>query len=441
MAEPVVSIIGRPNVGKSTLFNRIIRKREAIVDDMPGVTRDRKHARASWENVNFTLVDTGGFIPKTRDVMEAGVTRQVRLAIEEADVIIFLVDVTTGITDVDGEVARLLRKSGKPCLVAVNKVDNLSREPEASSFIRLGLGDPVVISAMRGRGVGDLLSAVVEKIEPEKELDQPSAEDTAVHLAVVGKPNGGKSTFINRILGEERLLVTEIPGTTRDPVDIRVRHKDNEFVLIDTAGMRRRTRIKESVEYYSNLRTHRAIERCHAACIFVSAEEGLTQQDMRVIREVAEARKGILLVVNKWDLVKDDEEMRRHWSDMLDLKMQGLDYVPVIRVSCKTGLRVERVLVMVWRIAQERKKRVPSPKLNELLADMNRKVQHPAVQGKRIRILYGSQVGIEPPKFVFFATHPYLLKESYKRFLENQIRENFGFEGVPVSFVFKRKNK
>ena len=438
MKLPVVSIVGRPNVGKSTLFNRIIRRREAIVDDAPGITRDRKYGETEWEGVWFTLVDTGGYIPKTRDVIEAGVTHQVRLAIEEADCILFLTDCSTGITNVDDQVAKILRKSGKPCVLAVNKVDRSSQEADAAVFIRLGLGEPLTVSGMRGRGIGDMLSIVIKRLGPVSQGSTPS-DNGAVRLAVVGKPNVGKSTFINAVLGEERLLVTEIPGTTRDSVDVRLKNGDQEFVLVDTAGMRRRTRVKENVEYYSSLRTRRAGEKCDVAAVFVDADEGLTHQDLRVVSEVVEARKGVLLVVNKWDLLKDDPDRIREFEDNRVFRLQGMDYIPVIVISCKTGLRIDKVLEFAFRIHQERSRRVPSSTLNKLIGDINQRYQPPAVKGKRVRIVYGAQVGTEPPRFAFFSNYPHLIKENYSRFLENQIRDAFGFQGVPLSFIFKRK--
>ncbi len=438
MNEPIVAIVGRPNVGKSTLFNRIIRKREAIVDDTPGITRDRKSAATEWEGFQFTLVDTGGYIPKTKDTIESGVTRQVRLAVEEADLILFLVDCTTGITDVDGEVAELLRKSSKPYLVVVNKVDQKNRELDAAEFIRLGLGEPVMVSSLAGRGVGDLLSLIVKKLG-QTGSKKTVADDNAVKLAIVGKPNVGKSTFINVILGEERLLVTEIPGTTRDAVDVRIESGEQEFVLIDTAGIRKRSRIQESIEYYSALRTHRVIERCEVAAVFLDAEQGITQQDLRVIREVIDNKKGLLVVVNKWDLVENDREKVKNWDAALHLRLKGMSYIPVLFVSCKTKLRVKKVLDLAWKISREREKRVSSPDLNRLIDKLNRKYQPPAIRGKRVRILYGTQSGVNPPRFVFFSNYPQLVKESYKKFLENHIRGNFGFEGVPLSLIFKRK--
>ena len=438
MRKPIVSIIGRPNVGKSTLFNRIIRKRDAIVDDVPGITRDRKMAEAEWEGVAFDLVDTGGFVPKSRDAIEVAVAQQVRFAIAEADVILFLVDCTVGITDADDAIARVLKKSGKSWILVVNKVDNEKRALDAFEFIRLGLGEPVSVSALEGRGMGDLLSILVETLgRPQKE--EKIKDQNLVKLAVIGKPNVGKSTFINVILGEERLLVTEIPGTTRDAVDVQVCVDGHNFLLIDTAGMRRRSHIKENVEYYSHLRTHRVVEECDVASVFLDAEEGMTQQDMRVIQEVVETRKGILLVVNKWDLVEKDTERVRQWQETIEHRLTGMAYIPVVYVSCLKKLRVKNVLDLAWKISQERGKRISSPKLNELIEDMNRSYQPPAVQGKRVRILYGAQVGVKPPKVVFFSNYPHLIKESYKRFLENKLRAKFGFEGVPISFLFKKK--
>jgi len=438
MRKPVVSIVGRPNVGKSTLFNRIIQRKEAIVDDMPGITRDRKTADTQWEGIPFTLVDTGGYIPRTKDVIESGVTRQVRLAIDEADVVLFLADVTTGITDVDGDVAKILRKRGKSWVLAVNKVDGAKREPDAAEFIRLGLGEPVTISAMTGRNIGDLLSLIIEMLGQPREGETP-AQDDVIKLAVVGRPNVGKSTFINVILGEERLLVTEIPGTTRDAVDVRIRFNKRELLLIDTAGIRKRSRVSENVEYYSVLRSHRTVERCDVACVFADGNEGLTQQDMRVLQEVTEAKKGVLLVINKWDLLKGDEERIRQMNEKMERRMRGMTFVPTVMISCKINLRVRKILEMAWRISDERKKRISSPDLNRLLKELGRRYQPPAVQGKRIRILYGSQVGVDPPRIAFFSNHPHLIKESYKRFIENNIRDNFGFEGVPLTLIFKKK--
>ncbi|MBN2029371.1 ribosome biogenesis GTPase Der [bacterium] len=435
--KSIVAIVGRPNVGKSTLFNRIIRKREAIVDDVSGITRDRKTADAEWEGISFTLMDTGGFVPRTSDEIESGVTQQVIFAIQESDLILFLVDSTVGITDVDGEVARLLRKSGKLSILAVNKVDNQNQESNAAEFIRLGLGDPVSISALGGRGIGDLLSLVVSQLNRVKV--KKKKEPDCVKLAVVGKPNVGKSTFVNVIAGEERVLVMETPGTTRDPIDVGIRYRTHDFLLIDTAGMRRRSKIKDNVEYYSNLRAHRVIERCDVASVFTDGAEGLSKQDFRLLHEVEEAKKGVLLVVNKWDLVQSSRQAQQEWTHDFYRRMAGMTYIPILFVSCKTGLRVKKVLESAWTIFSERKKRIVSSLLNQLIEDLSRRFQPPAIKGKRVRILYGTQAGFNPPQFVFFSNYPHLVSENYRRFLMNQIREHFGFVGVPLTLVFKKK--
>lgn len=438
MKKPLVAIVGRPNVGKSTLFNRLIRRREAIVDDQPGITRDRKYADVEWEGREFTLADTGGFIPKGRDVIEEGVTRQVKIAVEEADLVLFIVDAMTGITDIDGEVARLLRKGEKPVVLVVNKADHPERALAAFDFVRLGLGEPSVISASNGIGTGDLLSRILETLGPQA-LPSEAEKSDAVFLAVVGRPNVGKSTFVNTVLGEERLLVTEIPGTTRDSVDVRVTAGDRDFVIVDTAGLRRRTHVSEGVEYYSTLRTRRMIEECDVACVMTDAEEGVTHQDLVVLGEAVEKRKGVLVLINKWDLVRDDPDRRKQVEETVRLRMQGLEYVPVLYVSGKTGYRVQDVLDAVWDIALERKKRIPSPALNRFLENLDRQVQPPAVLGKRVHILYGAQVATEAPKFTLFCSHPNLVKDTYRKFVENRIRDAFGFRGVPLVFSYRKK--
>jgi len=433
---PTVAIVGRPNVGKSTLFNRLIQRREAIVHNQPGVTRDRKLFETEWEGRRFIVIDTGGYIPKTQDTIESGVTHQVRLAIDEADLILFVVDTTSGITDTDGHVAELLRKSGKSSLLVVNKADNAKREMEVHEFQRLGLGDPVPISASLGRGIGDLLSMILDRL-PDNTIQDEAKDYTK--LAIVGRPNAGKSTFINVILGQERVLVTEVPGTTRDAVDVRIQVSGRNYILVDTAGLRRRSRVKENVEYYSTLRTQRVVESCDIVCVFIDATGTIAQQDMRVIREATKAKKGILLVINKWDLVKGNQDKIKEWQDVLDIKLQGVQFIPVLRISCKTGFKVGQVMEVAMQVTREREQRVASPLINQLIKKVNQKVQHPSVQGKRIRIVYGTQVHTRPPVFVFFCNHPHLVQASYKRFLENQLREHFGFYGVPLSITFKKK--
>jgi len=433
-----VAIVGRPNVGKSTLFNRIIRKQEAIVDDWPGVTRDRKYARAEWEGKPFTLVDTGGFIQKSENAIEKGVTRQVLKAVEEADVVLFVTDCSTGVTAEDQDMAALLRKSKRPVLLIANKADNEKREASAGEFHRFGMKEVIPVSAVSGRGMGDLLSAIIRTLKAEEASAPEKADVEAVRLAVIGRPNTGKSTFFNTLIGEERVLVHESPGTTRDAVDIRFDHDGQAVILVDTAGMRKRSRISENVEYYSNLRTIRAVEQCDTACVFTDASEGITHQDMAVIQHVMDARKGLVIAVNKWDLVQKDRERKALFEESL-IRLNGLEFVPVIRLSSRNGWHVPDVLKRALRISREREKRVPAPVLNRFMENLNRKQQPPSAGGKLVRIHFAAQVNVKPPTFAFFVNHPRLLKENYKRFLEAGLREAFGFQGVPLSLVFKQK--
>lgn len=448
MEKPVVTIVGRPNVGKSTLFNRIIQRREAIVDDRPGVTRDRKGVETEWEGYEFVLFDTGGFIPKANNIMEAGVTSQVKAAITESDLIIFMVDCQTGITDFDDEVVKILRKANKRSLLVVNKVDSREKEMYVAEFFNLGCGNPIPISAAGGRNIGDMLSEIVVELKKtftvkpksESEIKNYQREDEIIKLAIVGRPNTGKSTYINKLLNQERLLVTEIPGTTRDSIDIGISFQGNKFLVIDTAGLRKQTKITDSLEYYSSLRTEKVINRCEVASIFIDGDQGLTNQDMHVIRRVMDAKKGAVLVINKWDLIKNDNEKLDKLEIDIHSKIKGFAYLPLITVSSLLGTRVHKLLTKIREIYKERNKRISSPDLNNLLAELNQNFQPPSVKNKIIKIKYGCQTKTAPPEFVFFANHPQLIKESYKRFLENKIRKKFGFEGVPFSLFFKKGN-
>lgn len=450
MRKPIVTIVGRPNVGKSTLFNRIIRRREAIVDDQPGVTRDRKGVETDWEGIEFFLFDTGGFIPKTTDIIEAGVSRQVRTAIEESDIVVFLVDCTTGITNFDDDVAKILRKRRKPNILAVNKVDSFEKDVYAAEFYNLGLGEPISISGMGGRNIGDLLSLITSHIKKifnysntksanEQQNISSNSEDNIIKLAIVGRPNTGKSTYINKLLNKDRVLVTEIPGTTRDSVDVGIKFEGKKFLLIDTAGLRKRPKVTDSIEFYSNIRTQRVIERCDAACIFTDASAGFGNQDMHILRSIVDAQKGVILVINKWDLLNKDEQQLQSLELNVDYRLKGLSYIPVITISSLKGIRVHKLLNKVEVIARERKKRIPSPELNKLLDKLNRTYQPPAVGGKLVRIKYGVQASVNPPKIVLFSNYPQLVMDSYKNYLEKRIRKKFGFKGVPISIIFKKK--
>lgn len=449
MEKPVVTIVGRPNVGKSTLFNRIIQRREAIVDDRPGVTRDRKGVETEWEGYEFVLFDTGGFIPKTSNIMEAGVTNQVRAAIAESDLIIFMVDCQTGITDFDDEVVKILRKTDKDALLVVNKVDSGEKEVYVSEFYNLGYGEPIPISAVAGRNIGDMLSEIVavlqekfpQDISGKMESETIHSQDEVIKLAIVGRPNTGKSTYINKILNQERVLVTEIPGTTRDSIDIGIKFQGMNFLVIDTAGLRKKPKIKDTIEYYSSLRTDQVINRCDVAAVFTDGSQGLTSQDLHVVRKVVDAEKGIVLVVNKWDLIKNEDQVLQNLDINLEYKLKGFNYLPVMTVSSLEGIRVYKLLVRIREIFEQRKKRIMSPELNKFLKQLNRNYQPPAVKNKIIKIKYGCQTKIKPPEFVFFANHPKLVKESYKRFLENKIRKQFGFSGVPFRLIFKKSGE
>jgi GTP-binding protein len=433
---PVVAIIGRPNVGKSTLFNRLLKRREAIVDDRPGVTRDRKVSTVEWQGAFFDLMDTGGYLPLTSDVFLAAIREQVHRAVKEADLLLFLVDAKEGITPIDEEIAKIVRASEKKCLLVVNKADNKKIEQSVYEFYSLGLGDPVAVSAESGRKIGDLLDLVVENL-PEAEAEPEETEK--IHLAVIGKPNVGKSSFVNAVLGEEKVLVTEIPGTTRDSVDTRFRYMDREFILIDTAGLRKKSRIKDSIEYYSAVRTRRSIERSDVTVVMIDAAEGLTHQDKAVIALAIARKKGVVLAVNKWDLIDRGPKMLARYEAELKNKLRNLDYIPIIMISCKTGLRVQEVLQVALSVYEERKKRIPTSELNRKIGDILRE-QPPLVKDARpIKVHYLTQVKAAPPVFALFTNRPEAIAANYRRFVEKKIREQFGFLGVPITLAVRKK--
>ena len=431
----LVAIVGRPNVGKSTLFNRIIEERHAIVEGEPGVTRDRLYARAEWGGKHFDIVDTGGIVPQSDDVFEKAIREQAMLAIEEADVILFAVDGRDGITPVDETIASMLRSGKKPVVLVVNKCDNAISDMNSAEFYALGLGDPYPISALNGRSTGDFLDAVIEH------LDQGSdEEDTRLKIAIVGRPNVGKSSLTNALLDKDRMVVTPVAGTTRDAIDSVLTYYGEQVVLIDTAGLRRRSQIKESVELYSTMRTSRAIDRCDVAVVVIDAVQGLEAQDKRIINEVEQARKGIIIALNKWDLIEKDTKTADMFMQKIRDELRTLDYVPIITISAVTKQRITKLVEMAKQIQQRREVRIPTHELNEELIAMLERTPPPSVKGRDLRINYVTQVSTEPPLFAFFLNFPELLPEAYKRFIERQLRNLHDLEGVPISFVFRKKS-
>ena len=437
MKLPQVAIIGRPNVGKSTLFNRIGRTKKAVTAHESGITRDSHVIKAEWAGMPFWLVDTGGFVPKSADLIEEAIREQVMFAIESSDVLVFMVDVETGITESDLQIARLILRSKKLVFVVVNKVDNPEREWDTGLFQKLGMGYPFPISALGGIGVGDLLDAVVDTFTTKPE-DIPKY-DEGLRLAVVGRPNVGKSSLVNAILGQDRLIVTSMPGTTRDSIDTRVQYFGRPITLIDTAGLRKRSHIKESVEFFSTLRTEQALTRCDVAIVMIDASGGLTQQDVRIAQHAIHRGAGILMVINKWDLVEKDHTTFHQWEKDIHDKIPNLSYIPMLSVSSKTRLRVFQVIEKAEMIARERQKRIPTSRLNEFINEISKTQPPPAVKGHDIRIQYITQAETVPPVIVIFSNFPDLIPVHYIRFLERRFRETFGFQGVPVRFQVKKK--
>jgi len=437
MKKRIVAIVGRPNVGKSTLFNRIIRRREAIVHNKPGVTRDRIYAQADWAGTCFTLVDTGGYLPDSEDVIEKAVLMHVQQAMSEADVIVFMVDAQTGITNIDFEISQYLKRVNKNVLLTVNKVDSEKAEANAMEFYRLGLGEPVTISAISGRKIGDFLDNVIQLL-PQESMETEES-DNAIRLAVVGRPNVGKSSLINAILGMDKLIVTDIPGTTRDAIDTPLKYYGQDFLLIDTAGLRRRSRVKESIEYYSTIRSLNSIHRCQVAIIMIDAVEGLTDQDKKIIDEAIVHKKGLILAVNKWDLVEKNTNTARDFELILRQGLSGYDFFPIIFISALKKLRVYKIIDIAKSVYEERRKRVKTSKLNDFIKEVIEQYA-PADYGKKqVKIKYCTQVKAAPPVFAFFSNFPHAIKENYKRYLENKLREQYGFFGVPLTLVFKEK--
>ncbi len=439
MSLPVVAIVGRPNVGKSTLFNRILGTQAAIVDDAPGVTRDRHSAEAEWSGRRFTLVDTGGLLPEAEEELPRQVNAQIRAAIEQADLCLLVVDGRAGVAPVDRDVAELLRSGGKPALLVVNKADNVSlAERLVWEFYELGLGDPRPVSALSGTFSGDLLDAVVEALPPEAESP---GEPEVIKVAVIGKPNVGKSSFLNRLIGEERFIVSPVAGTTRDAIDTHLEHAGRTYRLVDTAGIRRHAAITHGLEYYTYLRAVRALERAEIAVIMLDANEPLSRQDLRILNLAEERRRGIVVAVNKWDVVEKDERTASHYEAAFRAQAPTLSWVPIVTLSAKTGQRVHRVLELAEQVWTEWHKRVPTPVLNRVLHEATARLQPPQSRGKRagrvVRILYGLQAETAPPLLIFFSNDPQAIPEHYKRYLESAIREACGFIGVPLRITFR----
>jgi len=436
MNLPLVAIVGRPNVGKSTLFNRLIGKRKAIVDDNPGITRDRNYDLVEWSGLQFELVDTGGYIPESREQIDQAVREQVEIALDEADLILYLADSRTGITDIDEVLAGMLRRSSKEVMLVVNKIDEERDDPETGQFYNLGLGRPYPVSAMTGRQSGDLLDEIVERI---KKHEWREVDEDVIKLAVIGRENVGKSSLVNTLLEQTRTIVTDIPGTTRDPIDSYLNYKKRRCLLIDTAGLKRKSRIKENVLFYSNLRTFRSIERADVVLYLVDIKEGLTRQDVNILSEAAGQKKGIILVLNKWDLIEKDhktiEKFKKEYTDRLGV----MRYIPQIYVSVLEKQRLYKMLDLAVQVFEERQKRIPTSELNDFFQPIIQENTPPAVKGREIKINYITQVKSRPPVFAFYTNHPDLLMESYKRFLENKLRKKYSFIGVPVKLSFRKK--
>lgn len=437
MSKPLVAVVGRPNVGKSTFFNRVIGKRVAIVEDTPGVTRDRIYAEAEWRNIFFGMIDTGGIEPASEEIIPAQMRAQAEIAMDTSDVILFMVDGKAGVTSDDREVAQMLRRTGKPVILVVNKVDNRNLPDDFYDFYELGMGEPMAVSAANMLGIGDVLDLVVESFPEGSETD----EDDSIGIAVIGKPNVGKSSLINELTGENRVIVSPIAGTTRDSIDTPLVIGEDRYTLIDTAGIRRKNKIYEDVEKYSVIRAIAAIERCDVCLLMISAEEGITEQDKRIAGFAHEAGKGIVIVVNKWDLIEKSTNTMKEYTKEIEKELVFANYAPVVYISVKDHLRVRNVIMMAKAVAENRAMRVPTGQLNSLISDAVLMKQPPSDKGRRLKIYYGTQVGVKPPLFSFKINSRDLMHFSYSRYLENRIRESFGFEGTSIKFVFREKGE
>ncbi|MAM02503.1 MAG: ribosome biogenesis GTPase Der [Myxococcales bacterium] len=427
---PVVAVVGRPNVGKSTFFNRVIGSRVAIVDDQPGVTRDRNFAHADWAGRSFRIVDTGGVVEGSDVGMDVAIRDQAMIAVEQADVILFLVDGKTGVHPLDERLAEVLRKADKPVLLVVNKVDNLPRDEGYLEFWSLGMGPPTPVSALSGKGSGDLLDLVLRNL-PNSSF--PAPQEGTIRVAVVGKPNVGKSSFVNRLIGEDRAVVSEVAGTTRDPVDSEFRYHGRDLVFVDTAGLRRKTRVKDSIEYYSALRTDRVIYSAHVCVLLVDAsEDELHAQDVKIAEKAWEAGRGLVLIANKWDLVEKDTMTSAQWKKKVRERIPFLQWVPIIFTSAQTGQRVRRCLDTILAVNDERSRRIETHEVNEVLEKLVRRQPPPHHRGRAVKIKYGTQASVRPPIFALFANFPKAIPEHYIRYLNNGFRDSWSFTGTPI---------
>lgn len=437
MSKPVVAIVGRPNVGKSTLFNKLIGSRLSIVDDTPGVTRDRIYGDCEWLNHNFLLVDTGGIEPYSDDIILSQMRAQAEIAIETADVIILVTDLTCGVVATDHEVASMLQKSGKPVILCVNKCDSVGEiSPDFYEFYNLGIGDPIAVSSVHGHGTGDLLDEVI-KYFPEQEDEEEDEE--IINVAVIGKPNVGKSSLVNKISGENRAIVSDISGTTRDTTDTYIENKYGKFNIIDTAGIRRKSRINDAIEKFSIIRARMAVERANVCVIMIDATEGFTEQDSKVAGIALEQGKACIIAVNKWDAVEKDSNTMNEFRKKLANDFSFMSYAPIMFISAKTGQRIDRLFEMIAFVHTQNSMRISTGKLNEVLAVATARVQPPTDKGKRLKIYYMTQASTRPPTFVFFLNNAELFHFSYQRYLENQIREVFGLDGTPVRFIIRER--
>ena len=439
MARPVVAIVGRPNVGKSTLFNKLVGARLSIVDDKPGVTRDRIYGDCEWLGHRFLLVDTGGIEPRADDVILSQMRAQANIAIARADVIVLVTDLRSGVVATDQDVANMLQKSGKPVILCVNKCDSVGApDPEFYEFYNLGMGDPIAVSAVHGHGTGDLLDAVIAYFPPESEEEE---EDDTIKVAVIGKPNVGKSSLINRISGQERAIVSDIAGTTRDATDTRIENQYGKFTFIDTAGIRRKSKVTDAIEKYSIIRARTAVERANVCVIMIDATEGFTEQDSKVAGIALDQGKGCIVVVNKWDAVEKDGNTMREYKEKLAVDFAFMKFAPFVFISAKTGQRVDRLFEQIAYVYAQSTMRISTGKLNEILGAATARVQPPTDKGKRLKIYYMTQASVCPPTFVFFVNNAQLFHFSYQRYLENQIREVFGLEGTPVRFIIRERGE